>query len=57
LMFLLGSIGGVIQIVASGGNRKTTIGFAPYMAAGTLIVVIFTNPLFHLLHPVLYGSH
>jgi leader peptidase (prepilin peptidase)/N-methyltransferase len=55
LMFLLGSVGGVIQLAATGGNRKTAIGFAPYMAAGTLIVVIFTVPIFHLLHPLLYG--
>jgi leader peptidase (prepilin peptidase) / N-methyltransferase len=57
LMFLLGSIGGLIQISLSGGDRKTAIGFAPYMAAATLIVVIFTNPLFRLLPPVHYGPH
>ena len=28
----------------TGKGRRTTIGFAPYMAAGTLIVVIFTIP-------------
>jgi len=56
LMFLLGSIGGILQLAVTGGNRRTAIGFAPYMAAGTLIVVIFTMPIFHLLHPLLYGT-
>jgi leader peptidase (prepilin peptidase) / N-methyltransferase len=56
LMFLLGSIGGIIQLAVTGGGRRTAIGFAPYMAAGTLVVVIFTMPIFHLLHPVLYRS-
>jgi len=55
LMFLLGSIGGILQAVLTGGGRRTAIGFAPYMALGTLIVVIFTTPVFHLLHPLLYG--
>lgn len=56
LMFLLGSIGGILQIVVTKGDRRSHIGFAPYMAAGCLIVVIFTMPLFRFLHPVLHGS-
>ncbi len=56
LMFLFGSIGGIIQLAVTGGGRRTAIGFAPYMALGTLTVVIFTMPLFRLLHPFLYGA-
>jgi leader peptidase (prepilin peptidase)/N-methyltransferase len=56
LSFLLGSIGGILQIVAAGGGRRTLFGFAPYLAAGTLIVIIFTSPIFRLLHPWLYRS-
>jgi leader peptidase (prepilin peptidase)/N-methyltransferase len=56
LMFLFGSVGGILQLAVTGGNRRTAIGFAPYMAAGTLTVVIFTTPIFHLLHPLLYGT-
>jgi leader peptidase (prepilin peptidase)/N-methyltransferase len=55
-MFLFGSVGGIIQLAVTGGGRRTAIGFAPYMALGTLTVVIFTMPLFHLLHPLLYGA-
>jgi leader peptidase (prepilin peptidase) / N-methyltransferase len=55
LMFLFGSIGGILQAVLTGGGRRTAIGFAPYMALGTLTVVVFTMPVFHLLHPLLYG--
>jgi len=54
-MFLFGSIGGILQLAITGGNRRTQIGFAPYMALGTLTVVIFTTPLFSALHPLLYG--
>jgi leader peptidase (prepilin peptidase) / N-methyltransferase len=56
LMFLLGSIGGILQIAITKSGRRAHIGFAPYMAAGCLIVVIFTIPLFRFLHPVLHGS-
>jgi leader peptidase (prepilin peptidase) / N-methyltransferase len=56
LMFLLGSVGGIIQLALTGGGRRTAIGFAPYMAAGTLAVVIFTMPIFHLIHPLLYRN-
>jgi leader peptidase (prepilin peptidase) / N-methyltransferase len=55
LMFLLGSIGGILQIVVTKSSRRAHIGFAPYMAAGCLIVVIFTIPLMRFLHPVLHG--
>jgi leader peptidase (prepilin peptidase)/N-methyltransferase len=54
LGFLLGSVGGIIQVVAAGGGRRTMFGFAPYLVAGTLIVIIFTSPIFRLLHPWLY---
>jgi leader peptidase (prepilin peptidase) / N-methyltransferase len=56
LSFLLGSIGGITQIALTGGSRKTQFGFAPYLALGTLAVVIFTSPIFRLLHPWLYRS-
>ena len=56
LMFLLGSVGGIVQLSVTGGGRRTVIGFAPYMAVGTLAVVIFTMPIFRLLHPLLYGA-
>ena len=56
LMFLLGSVGGIIQLAVTGGGRRTAIGFAPYMAAGTLAVVIFTMPIFHVIHPLLYRN-
>jgi leader peptidase (prepilin peptidase)/N-methyltransferase len=56
LMFLFGSIGGITQLAVTGSGRRTAIGFAPYMALGTLTVVIFTMPLFRLLHPFLYGA-
>jgi leader peptidase (prepilin peptidase)/N-methyltransferase len=56
LMFLLGSIGGIVQLSVTGKGRRTAIGFAPYMAAGTLAVVIFTMPIFHLVHPLLYRN-
>jgi leader peptidase (prepilin peptidase)/N-methyltransferase len=56
LMFLFGSIGGIIQLAVTGAGRRTAIGFAPYMALGTLTVVIFTMPLFRLLHPFLHGG-
>jgi leader peptidase (prepilin peptidase) / N-methyltransferase len=56
LMFLFGSIGGIIQLAVTGAGRRTAIGFAPYMALGTMTVVIFTMPLFRLLHPLLYGA-
>jgi prepilin signal peptidase PulO-like enzyme (type II secretory pathway) len=55
LMFLLGSIGGILQILVTKSSRRAHIGFAPYMAAGCLIVVIFTIPLMRFLHPVLHG--
>jgi leader peptidase (prepilin peptidase)/N-methyltransferase len=56
LMFLFGSVGGILQLAVTGGGRRTAIGFAPYMALGTLVVVIFTMPIFRLLHPFLYGA-
>lgn len=56
LMFLFGSIGGIVQLAVTGGDRRTAIGFAPYMAAGTLVVVIFTMPIFRAVHPLLYPS-
>jgi len=56
LMFLLGSVGGILQLAITGAGRRTAIGFAPYMAAGTLAVVIFTMPIFHVVHPLLYRN-
>jgi leader peptidase (prepilin peptidase) / N-methyltransferase len=56
LMFLLGSVGGIVQIAVTHGGRRSSIGFAPYMAAGTLAVVIFTGPIFHVVHPLLYRN-
>jgi leader peptidase (prepilin peptidase)/N-methyltransferase len=56
LMFLIGSVGGILQLAVTGGGRRTAIGFAPYMAAGTLAVVIFTMPIFHVIHPLLYRN-
>ena len=56
LSFLLGSLGGVTQIALTGGNRKTQFGFAPYLALGAIVVVIFTSPIFRLFHPFLYRS-
>jgi leader peptidase (prepilin peptidase) / N-methyltransferase len=56
LSFLLGSVGGITQIALTGGNRKTQFGFAPYLALGTIVVVIFTSPVLRLFHPLLFRS-
>ena len=50
------SVGGIVQLAVTGKGRRTAIGFAPYMAAGTLAVVIFTMPIFHVVHPFLYEN-
>ena len=43
--FLLGALVGVGLMIVKGAGRKTAVPFAPFLAAGAVIVVLWGNPL------------
>lgn len=45
LAFVLGSVGGVVVMIATGGGRKTKIPFGPYMLLGALIGLWLGQPI------------
>lgn len=48
LGFLLGALGGVVLAIR-GPDRNPSIPFAPFLAAGAVLTVLWGNPLVHLL--------
>jgi leader peptidase (prepilin peptidase) / N-methyltransferase len=47
LGFLLGAVIGILLIAFGGRGRKQHIPFGPYLAAGTMIFVLFGDPITH----------
>jgi leader peptidase (prepilin peptidase)/N-methyltransferase len=47
--FILGSVVGIVVIVATGGGRKSRIPFGPFLAAGAVFSIIWGNPVAHAL--------
>lgn len=47
--FVLGAVVGVSVMLVTGGGRKTKIPFGPFLAAGTVLSVIFGSPVAHAL--------
>jgi leader peptidase (prepilin peptidase)/N-methyltransferase len=45
LSFLLGALVGIGLMIGRRAGRKTTVPFAPFLAAGIVIVVLWGNPL------------
>lgn len=43
--FLLGAVVGVIVIALGKGGRKTKVPFGPFLAAGTMIFILFGGPI------------
>lgn len=55
LAFVLGSVGGVIVMVATGSGRKAKIPFGPYMLAGALLGLWVGQPVAHWYQSLLVG--
>ncbi|HET6874066.1 MAG TPA: prepilin peptidase [Acidimicrobiales bacterium] len=45
--FLLGAVLGMIIVAVRGGGRRSAIPFAPFLAAGAVVAVLFGNPIVH----------
>jgi len=48
LSFVLGAIAGVILMMGSTAHRKTAIPFGPFLAAGTLLVIVLPSSIIDL---------
>ena len=55
LAFVLGSVGGVIVMVATGSGRKAKIPFGPYMLVGALLGLWIGQPVAHWYQSLLVG--